>query len=90
MKNKTFLWVFLTIILIIVGYNVYDRYFKKVPNGMVLVSQATLDSLKAYIEIADSLESVANSVPDTIYKDTLMRAEVFFYDNFYINSYSCS
>ena len=42
------------------------RKFIPFPDGMVLVPQTTVDSLNAYMVIADSLESIANLPPDTI------------------------
>jgi hypothetical protein len=46
---------------------IVDYLRNRVPDGMVLVPQSTLDSLNAYIELSDSLQVIANLPPDTIY-----------------------
>lgn len=55
--------------------------FKPLPDGMVIVPQSKVDSLDAYISLADSLELLANLPPDTVktvqivYKDSIIYAE---------------
>ena len=78
MKKTNFITIVLIIVgLLLLGQYCFDIFCKRVPNGMVLVRQETVDSLKAYIEIADSLEKLAHLPPDTIkiidtiYFDTL-------------------
>jgi hypothetical protein len=71
---KTSKWLsiaFVLLLLCIIGHFVFDFIKHRVPEGMVLVPQSTVDSLDAYIAIADSLETLANSVPDTVYLDTV-------------------
>ena len=46
--------------------------FKPVPEGMVLVPHSTVDSLNAYIALADSLEVLANLPPDTVTVDSIV------------------
>jgi hypothetical protein len=77
MKTSKILIILFTVLLaLLVGNYVVDIFSKKVPNGMVLVEQSTIDSLNAYIKLADSLEQLANLPPeiiierDTVYLDT--------------------
>lgn len=53
--------------------------FKPVPDGMVLVPQSTVDSLDAYILLADSLEVLANLPPDTIKVDSIVYVDKIVY-----------
>ena len=53
--------------------------FKPVPEGMVLVLQSTVDSLNAYIAIADSLTIIANLPPDTVKVDTIIYRDSIIY-----------
>lgn len=79
MKNKSniLLGVLIAVILLLIGQYCFDIFGKKIPEGKVLVDQETVDSLKAYIKIADSLKVLAHLPPDTIrqtdtvYLDTL-------------------
>lgn len=70
-KSKWLLVAFVLLLLCIIGHFIFDFIKHRVPDGMVLVPQSTVDSLDVYIHLADSLEILANSVPDTVYIDTL-------------------
>jgi len=67
-KNNILIAIFSIIIILLLC-----RYCKELitPRGMVLVEQATVDSLRAYVKIADSLEILANLPPDTVFTDTV-------------------
>jgi hypothetical protein len=72
-KSNALLSLLLVIATVVICYLTMG---KRVPEGYVLVKQATVDSLRAYVKIADSLEILANQPPDTIkiktieYRDT--------------------
>lgn len=71
---KTTLIVISTLLILIAGKYILENVLKyeKVPEGMIVVNKSSIDSLRAYIEIADSLEKLAHSLPDTIIiKDTV-------------------
>jgi hypothetical protein len=72
MKKSSIIGVIFALLIgaLLGGWLVYK--FKPLPQGMVIVSQSTVDSLDAYIAIADSLELIANLPPDTIYVDTII------------------
>jgi len=81
-KSNLLKGFFVASVVFLIGFHVYNNYKKdRIPEGMVLVSQSTVDSLRAYIAIADSLEILANMVPDTtivhdtIYLDTMQIVE---------------
>jgi hypothetical protein len=67
-NSKILLTVFIILALLLTGRYICDLVRKKVPEGMVLVKQETVDSLQAYIRIADSLKKLAFLPPDTIHK----------------------
>ncbi len=50
----------------------FIKRLNPVPQGMVLVEQATVDSLRAYVLLSDSLEVIANQPPDTVRIDTII------------------
>ncbi|GAG08509.1 unnamed protein product, partial [marine sediment metagenome] len=56
MKNSSIIGVVFALLVgaLLGGWLIYK--FKPVPNGMVLVPQSTVDSLAAYVVLADSLE----------------------------------
>jgi len=72
MKKRNALGAILILIvgLFLGGFLTYK--FKPVPEGMVLVPQSTVDSLNAYIALADSLEIIANLPPDTVKVDSIV------------------
>jgi hypothetical protein len=81
MKKSSVLGVLFALLVgaFIGGWLVYK--FKPLPQGMVIVPQTTVDSLNAYIILADSLEVLANLPPDTVevevivYKDSIVYVE---------------
>ena len=58
--------IVIVLLLVVIGWRVYEICKNKVPQGMVLVEQSKIDSLNAYIAVADSLETLAHLPPDTI------------------------
>lgn len=70
-KSSILLTVFVLLGGMILGGWLVHK-FKPVPEGMVLVPQSTVDSLDAYISLADSLQVIANLPPDTVYIDTVI------------------
>jgi hypothetical protein len=76
-KSNLLLYVFCFLLILVVGHYFVDLIRRKPPKGMVLMEQASADSLKAYIKMADSLKILAHSQPDviiiwdTVYLDTL-------------------
>ena len=70
-KSSVLLTLFVLLIGVFLGgWLVYK--FKPLPSGMVLVPQSTVDSLDAYIALADSLEILANLPPDTVKIDSIV------------------
>ena len=72
MKKKSNLLIGLLIVLLlaIFGFTLYNGRLR-VPEGKVLVDQSMVDSLNAYIAMADSLQIIANQPPDTVIVDTI-------------------
>jgi len=72
MKKSSVLLTLFVLLLggLLGGWLVYK--FKPLPNGMVLVPQSTVDSLDAYVELADSLQVIANLPPDTVKIDSIV------------------
>jgi len=72
MKKSSILGIIFALLLgaLLGGWLVYK--FKPLPTGMVLTTQVKLDSLDAYIGLADSLQIIANLPPDTVYVDTVI------------------
>lgn len=54
--------------VVVVGifYLIFDLPKHKIPEGKVLVDESYVDSLEHYINLADSLDIIANLPPDTI------------------------
>ncbi len=60
-----------TIVVVGIFYLIFDLPKHKLPEGKVLVDKAYVDSLEHYMNLADSLDIIANLPPDTIYGDTV-------------------
>lgn len=74
MKKSTInliLGIVLALILVIGGYKIIKYFKKEVPEGMIVVPQSTIDSLNAYVYLADSLKKLAN-LPPVIITDTVI------------------
>lgn len=56
-----------TIVVVGIFYLIFDLPKHKIPEGKVLVNKSYVDSLEHYMNLADSLEIIANLPPDTIY-----------------------
>lgn len=56
-----------TIVVVGIFYLIFDLPKHKLPEGKVLVDQSYVDSLEHYMNMADSLDIIANLPPDTIY-----------------------
>ena len=65
-RSDWLLGLFIALIVLSCAKCIIGLFCNKVPEGHVVVPQATVDSLKAYIVLADSLEKIANQPPDTI------------------------
>lgn len=81
MKNKTIILIsgiFILILGLTLG-NWLTRKFKPIPYGMVLAPQEKVDSLNAYIAIGDSLKTIMNLLPDTVYVDTIIHTKEIVY-----------
>ena len=76
MKGSTF-FAFLFAILLgaFIGFWL-TRKFTPIPTGMVLVERSKADSLQAYVELIDSLQTLANLPADTVWRDSIIIQEV--------------
>jgi len=79
MKKSNIIGIaFFIIATFVIGWRLSESY-KIVPKDSIVVSQVTIDSLDAYIALADSLEILAHLPPDTVYKDSIIYEEVAVY-----------
>jgi len=76
MKGSTF-FAFLFAILLgaFIGFWL-TRKFTPIPSDMVLVEQSKADSLQTYVEIIDSLQTLADLPADTVWRDSIIIHEV--------------
>lgn len=74
MKTSNVILLILVLIVgLFTGYKVREFvYNRNFPEGGIVVSQATIDSLNAYIKLADSLQVIATQPPDTVYQETVV------------------
>jgi len=79
MKNSSIIGVIFALLIGVVFGGWLTWKYKPVPYGMVIVPQERIDSLNAYIEIADSLQIIANLPPDTIKVDTIIYVKEIVY-----------
>lgn len=81
MKGSTiFAFLFAILLGAFIG-GVLTRRFAPLPSGMVLVQKEKADSLQAYVELIDSLQHIADAVPDTVWRDSIIIHEVPVYVN---------
>jgi hypothetical protein len=76
MKRNNIIGItFFAVALFVLGWQLTKRY-QIVPKDSIVVIQSMIDSLNAYVVLADSLETLAHLPPDTIYRDTVIYESV--------------
>ena len=69
-KNDFKIYAIFILVIFLLLFKVYLD--NRIPSDQIMVNQSMVDSLDAYIALADSLEHLATMTPDTVYSESIV------------------